>query len=122
MADYTDSGNRHGDFPMTESSATPERLRWYQFRVRTLLLAVVLASALASYVGCYYRLSRRGMEEVAQHPGIDAFLYVPTDEVFAAQDLTQHHRRALFFAPANWIDRHVFGGPSPVRGILFSLD
>ena len=94
--------------------------RWYQFTLRGLLLAVVLASLLASYVGCYYRLSRRGMREAAECE-MDGFLYLPVDEVVATEDLTRHHRRAVFFAPANWVDRCLFGGPVPATDILFHL-
>lgn len=86
--------------------------RWYQFSLRTLLLSVVVASLLSSYVGCYYRLSRRGMEE-ARQAGIEGFFYVPMDEVDAAGDVTPKHcLLAVFFLPANAIDHFVFGTPT----------
>ena len=94
--------------------------RWYQFSVRTLLISVLFVSLLASYGGSYYRLSRRGMAEAVQI-GLPGFLYVPAEEVFETEDLTQHYRRAWFFIPANLIDRHFFGGPHPVDGITFRL-
>ena len=97
--------------PCTMATSKPKR-RWYQFSLRTLMLGVVLASLLASYVGSYYRLSRRGLAE-AREVDAEGFFYVPMDDVFASQDLSEHYRRAWFFAPVNWIDRHLFGGPAP---------
>jgi len=101
-------------------TTSPNQRRRFQFSLRTMLLVVLLLSILFSYVGSYYRLSRRGMREAAQYNS-EWFLYVPAEEVFATEDLTQHHLRAWFFAPVNWIDRHLFGGPWPVGDISFRL-
>ncbi len=90
--------------------------RWYQFRLRTLLIGVLLASLLASYVGTYYRLSRRGVAESGE-----PFFYVPVNEILGPEDFWRHRWRVLFFAPANQIDRHVFGGPEPVIDVMWEL-
>ena len=91
--------------------------RRFQFKLRTLLVGVLFASLLASYVGTYYRPSRRGMAEAEGGP----FFYVPMDEVRGPEDFTKHQWRTLFFAPANQIDRHGFGGPEPVIDVLWEL-
>jgi len=92
---------------MTEK---PKR-RWYQFSLRTLLLSVVVASLLSSYVACYYRLSRRGMEE-ARQAEMEGFFYVPIDDIIAAGEVTPKHCLLLvLFCPANAIDHLLFGTP-----------
>ena len=70
--------------------------------------------------GAYYRLSRRGMEEAAVY-GLSGFFYVSADEVMATEDLSTQRRWCLFFAPANWVDQCVFGGPPPIQDIMFRL-
>jgi hypothetical protein len=82
------------------------------------MFGCVVLGLLFAYVGTYYRLSRRGMHEAEEY-GSDFFLYTPTDEVFATKDLTWHHRLAIFFGPANWVDQTVFGGPEPITWIDF---
>jgi len=90
--------------------------RWYQFKVRTLLIGVLLASLLASYVGTYYQLSRRGMAESGE-----LFFYIPVDEIHGPEDLWRHRWRKVLFYPANQIDQLVFGGPEPVIDVTFEL-
>lgn len=92
----------------------------FQCRLRTLFVVTTVAAVLACYVGSYYQLSRRGMRE-AKVMGMEGFLYVPIDEAFATRDLSRHYFRAQFYAPANWVDRTVFGGEGPSGGILWSL-
>ena len=106
---------------MTRSAQMPEKLRWYQFSLRSLLLAVVLLNLFFSYAGSYYQLSRRGMREAGEEFGENVFFYTRIDDVMATRDLTRHHCFSTFFAPANWIDVHVFGGPSPVGCVLWEL-
>jgi len=91
-----------------------------QFSLRQVLLLFVLVALLFSYVGSYYRLSRRGMREAAEFQ-IKGFLYAPANDVFASHDLSTHHRLAVFFAPANSIDRGLFGADGPTKGIMFEL-
>jgi hypothetical protein len=100
----------------------PDR-RWYQFSLRTLLFGVFVVSLLASYGGCYYRLSRRGMAEMAEQWGgtEGVFFYAPMDSDSWKRCLQEHERRRWFFAPANWVDRVLFGGPSPYRGGIWKL-
>ncbi len=91
-----------------------------RFRLRTLFVGVAILSIVFAYGAAYYRVSRRGIAE-AKHYGLTGFLYLPADEVFASEDLTEHQRMALIFGLANWIDQHVFGGPPPVRCMMFRL-
>ena len=84
------------------------------------LLLALVALALVLYVGTYYHLSRRGMEE-ARAFHMHGFLYVPADEVFATQDLSQHYFRMRLYAPLNWLDQTLCGGDGPVRGITWGL-
>lgn len=81
---------------------------------------MVLGLLLVGYGATYCYLSRRGVHEAVEY-GLDGFLYVPAEEVFATESLGSHERSTNFFAPANWIDRKVFGGPKPVGCILFHL-
>jgi hypothetical protein len=91
---------------------------------------------LMAYVGSYIYLSRRGMRE-AQTFNLTGFLYVPIEEVLEIGELpehdrtgelpehygtfdlllSEHYRRATFYAPANWVDRTFFGGEGPVQSI-----
>ena len=92
----------------------------FRFRLRTFFVCVAIVSIFVAYGTVYYQISRRGMAE-AKNYGLTAFLYVPADEVFASEDLSTHHRIAIVFAPANWIDQLIFGGPPPVVSIMFRL-
>jgi hypothetical protein len=80
----------------------------------------MLLSPVLAYTGSYYRISRRGMAE-GQEYDLDGFLYVPAKEAFASKDLRRHYQRRRFYAPANWVDRKLFGGPAPVLSIVFDL-
>jgi hypothetical protein len=91
------------------------RLRWG----RILALIFVLPPFFA-YAGSYTYVSRRGMQE-AQAYNMKGFLYVPMEEVFATQDLSQHEKLAKFYAPANWVDRTFFDGDGPIVCILWGL-
>jgi hypothetical protein len=96
------------------------RLRRLRFTVRTLMVAVAVSSFVFAYVGSYYRLSRRGMQEAAEY-GYSGFLYVPFEEARACEDLSRHHALGGVYVPLNLIDRSLFGGPSPVLCILWRL-
>lgn len=91
-----------------------------QFRLRTMFIAIAVLSVGMCYASAYYSLSRRGLKEAATY-GMHGFLYVPLDEVTASEDLSTHLEWCAFFAPANWVDRHLFGGSYPVTDILFHL-
>ena len=85
-----------------------------------MFVTITLLSVVMAYAGAYYGLSRRGLEEASTY-GMEGFLYVPVDEVMASEDLSSHYRWCMFFAPANWVDRHIFGGAHPVTDILFHI-
>jgi len=91
-----------------------------RFRLGLLLALVVGLLLLVPYVGTYYHLSRRGMQEARAYH-LAGFLYVPADEVFATRDLSRHSFRVRLYAPLNWLDRTLFGGDGPVRGITWGL-
>jgi hypothetical protein len=84
------------------------------------LVAVLLILLAMTYGGAYYRLSRSGLEEAEQF-GLKGFFYVPAKDVLDSQDLTRQRRWCIFFAPANWLDRQIFGGPRPIENILFRI-
>lgn len=105
----------------TPTPAEPKPRRcWYRFRLRTMLIGVVLLSVAMSYVGSYCRLSRRGIRE-ARANGIEGFLYVPYEEAVTTEDLTIHYRLATFYAPLNWVDCEFFGGKSPTGNVIWRL-
>ena len=89
----------------------------FQYRLRTLIVAVAGLSLALAYVGSYYRLSRRGMRE-ASIISLPGFLYVSFEEVAASRgDLTRHHWLMAFYSPVNWIDHHLFGSETPTRNV-----
>jgi len=94
---------------------TPKRRR-FQFSLRTLLAGALLVALLASYIGTYYRLSRRGMAESGE-----LFFYVPVGEIHGPEDLWKHHWLRVLFYPANQIDQEVLGGPAPVIDVTWEL-
>lgn len=79
-----------------------------------------MLSIIVAYGTSYYRISRRGIEEAKDY-GLIGFLYVPAEKVFASEDLSEHYRFARFYAPANLVDQSLFGGPPPVRSIMFRI-
>ncbi len=95
--------------------------RCRSFSPRTLFVLIAVCALVSVYVGSYYRLSRRGMREAAAN-GMAGFLYIPLEGAVAKEDLTDHYRLAAFYGPINWIDRALFGGDDPLRGILWHLE
>ncbi|MEW4568073.1 hypothetical protein AB1L88_09420 [Tautonia sp. JC769] len=85
-----------------------------------MVILVALLATILAYATDYHRLSRRGMREAADY-GMEGFLYVPVAEAAATEDLSHHFVLMVFYAPANRIDRVVFGGPVPLRGVLWRL-
>lgn len=85
-----------------------------------MFVAITLLSVVMAHAGAYYRLSRRGIKEAADYE-LKGFFYVSADEVMTSQDLSTQRRWCLFFAPANWVDQLVFGGPPPIESIMFRL-
>lgn len=97
-----------------------EQTRLPRFGLRTLLVFLACISIAMAYLGTYYQLRQRGIAEAAEYE-MDGFLYAPIEDVFASEDLSVHYKRMRIFAPANWIDRNFFGGPGPIRGIMFHI-
>ncbi len=91
-----------------------------RFRLWKVFVAMTLLSVILAYAGAYYRLSRRGVEEAAAY-GLHGFFYVSADDVIESQDLSTQRGWCMFFAPANWVDQWVFGGPQPIQSIMFRL-
>jgi hypothetical protein len=85
-----------------------------------LLLVLIVTFLFVPYVGSYYHLSRRGMEEAKAYH-MKGFLYVPADEAFTRRDLSQHYFLMRLYAPLNWLDQTLFGSDGPVRGITWRL-
>ena len=100
--------------PVARKETAPKRSR---FRSLLTLIAVFL---LVLYVGSYFHLSRRGMEEAKVYH-MRGFLYAPAAEVFAKQDLSVHYFRMQLYAPLSWLDHTLFGADEPVRCILWGL-
>jgi hypothetical protein len=99
---------------------TAPRRRWFRLGLRTPFVMAAFATIVLAYAGSYYQLSRRGQLE-AQSRGLPGFLYVPFEEAAATQDLSKHHRLAVFYAPINFLDRSLFPSHSPVDGIMWRL-
>ncbi len=99
--------------PVARKEAAPKRPR---FR----LLKLIAVFLLILYVGSYYHLSRRGMEE-AKLCSMRGFLYVPVAEACAKQDLSEHYFRMRLYAPLNWLDHTLFGSDEPGRCLLWGL-
>jgi hypothetical protein len=93
--------------------------------ISALLLVVTVLTLLGLYIGCYYKLSRRGMDQSrfanSIHGGDperwrDNWSYVTHDEIQADLDagvttnIDRNRRRYWFFRPAAWIDERLFGG------------
>jgi hypothetical protein len=81
---------------------------------------VALLGLFTAYVGSYYHLSRRGMQQARLY-GMKGFLYEPAEEVFAKQDLSRHHTLARLYAPLNWLDQTLLGADGPVAGFTWGL-
>ena len=90
-----------------------------QFSLRLMLVLCVVFGFLFAYSGSYYRISRRGMRE-AEETGLAGFLYVPFEDAAESKDLRGHRQLEIFFGPANWVDRKVFGGPDPITSITWT--
>jgi hypothetical protein len=84
-------------------------------------LIIIVAGALAMYVGSYLVLSRRGMAEMPKY-GLIAFFYVPADKAIASPEWEDIHIFLLrVYEPLNELDRALGTGKSPSRCILRGL-
>lgn len=91
-----------------------------RLRLPYIIIATVMLAMLMVYGGVSYKLSRQGLKEAAGY-GLTGFFYVPADGVMRSQDLSVQRRWCMFFAPANWIDQHLFGGPPAIEDLMFRL-
>jgi hypothetical protein len=96
------------------------RLPHFRFSLRGLLIAFAVIAVVLSYIGSYYRLSRRGIKEQLEY-GMVGFLYIPFDEAARTRDLSRHRALVRLYAPLNWLDREFLGGNGPVTGIMWDL-
>ena len=96
----------------------------FRFRLRTVLLLVAFVALLSAYVGSYYRISRRGIDEAGPD---NYWMYVSQSDVRTDLDndrwefLDRHYFYRRVYAPACWVDQTVFGTPQPVRGGTWKL-
>lgn len=94
---------------------------WRLFRAMRWLATGMLVCLFAAYVATYVTLRNRSLREMGKF-GADSFLYDSADTVFRTHDMSDHNFRRLLFAPANYVDRKLFGGPSPVICIMFDIE
>lgn len=94
---------------------------WFRFSLRNMAIAFVGLALLFAYAGSYYRISRRHLDELRREWDStgNAFFYIPIAEFEANRDLRKHYLLKRFYAPANYIDREFFDGPSAVIGVSF---
>jgi hypothetical protein len=83
-------------------------------------VVTTIVVVLAAYVGSYFHLSRRGMQE-ARAVHMDGFYYVPLDELNATRDLSRHKFYTSLYAPLNWVDQKAFGSLPAGGCILWEL-
>ena len=91
-------------------------------RLKRAMLAL-LTAFLVLYMASYHYLSRRGMAE-AKRVGTRLIFYVPLREALTGQDspaYVTHHRLRILYSPINYVDRVLFGGPDPVRHIMWGI-
>jgi hypothetical protein len=93
---------------------------WFRFSLRRVALVFVGLALLFAYAGSYYRVSRRHLDEYRIWDSTaNAFFYAPIAEIEATHDLRKHYMLKRFYAPANYIDREWFGGPSAIVGVTW---
>jgi hypothetical protein len=90
------------------------------FRLLVGLAFVAILLIVCTYGGTYCWLRGRGLRDANLY-GLKGFYYVPMDQVVSNEDLKRHHQMTLIFAPANSIDRRLFGGPAPGSDFMEAL-
>lgn len=76
---------------------------------------------LVTYSVIYVTLRNRGLREWKPYD-TDGFLYDSTERVLRTHDMSIHEFRYRLFAPANYVDRNLFGGPHPIACLLMDID
>ncbi len=84
------------------------------------LATALLCGAVAIYVGSYVALRNRSIQQASQL-GVDGLLYDSVNHIAITEDLGTHHVLSYLFAPLNVIDQVLFGGPAPIRCMLFDI-
>jgi hypothetical protein len=84
------------------------------------VLGFAFALLIFSYFGTYLWITRGNQAKLDEY-GIHGVLYVSFDEVLRTKDLSRHYRRAMVFAPANWLDQNLLGGDGPTN-ITFDIN
>ena len=82
---------------------------------------VFTAIAIAVYVIAYINLRNRSIRETQRFNLTEGMLYDSVENLEKSHDLSTHHFRSRIFAPLNTVDRLMFGGKAPIRGIMFDL-
>jgi hypothetical protein len=94
-------------------------MRAFLRRHRRMLL--IVAGALAMYVGSYLALSRRGMAEARAY-GYPYHFYVPLEKVTQSEDWQHiHYLLVRIYSPLEEIDRQLGTGKSACRGWTVGL-
>src|SRR5579883_1141903 len=88
--------------------------------IRRAMIHIALLSLVFSYVGSYYRLSRRSMREDANY-GFDAIVYVPFEEIDSKEGISRHYALMWIYHPLNWIDQRLFKTPGPAGCFMMHL-
>lgn len=73
-----------------------------------------------SYFSTYVILRNRGIREMRQYSS-EGILYDSVECVTRTHDLRLHYFWCHVFAPLNYLDQQLLGGPGPIRGILFDI-
>ena len=81
---------------------------------------VCLVCLAMGYFGAYVILRNRGIREMNELGSI-GILYDSVENVEKSHDLQTHHFRKRLFTPLNLLDQQLFGGPAPIKSILFEL-
>jgi hypothetical protein len=103
----------HESVTRSERCCPTMRIPRVRFTLWRMMVWVALAALVFSYLGSYYRLSRRGMREVTRY-GADEFLYAPYHgEPVLKEEIECHYARMKWYAPLNWLDRTLLNGPVP---------
>jgi hypothetical protein len=84
---------------------------WVRF-----LIVGALALLLVLYVGSYFYLSRRGMQEAKKY-NMPGFLYVPLEEVSQDKNLTRHYFLSKLYYPLNKVDQLLLHAKGPIVGM-----
>lgn len=72
------------------------------------------------YFGSYVALRTRSDFQTREY-GLTGVLFTDIERTFQRKNLDTHHLLAVFYGPANLLDRTFFEGDHPISGIMFEL-